>query len=541
MQIFESLDRKYFSDTQMGELRAYDKFLDKYHLIISQGMRSAMGSENTASSLNYHLDERQYFESEKKIRALQKSAIHSGAWDEYCDWLNSQGAAYARQGVELSEIIELHRKFKESAINILKVEYQSSLNKVIEILHGQNLLMDFAIGQITRAYLGEFEQKYKTKTNQLDLALKVGKIGIWVWNMQTGHIEWDQTMYELFDLPENEFKNRYEDFEKCVHPEDRKQVYDEVSKSIASKSDFFTEFRVIHRDQSIRYLTGRGRVTYNLDGNPVKMTGTNMDITDIKLAEERLKEFNSELEKRVAERTKTLFKINRELEDFSYTVSHDLRAPLRAINGFASLLSKRTHNMLNDEEKHFLHSIKENGLFMGHLIDDLLSFSRMSRIDKNYVSINMNAMIEKILTTQFDSSHRSNMNVEMANLPSVKCDQEMIRQVWTNLIDNAIKFSSHQNQIQISIGAKSDSDEIIYYIKDNGIGFDMVYERKIFEIFQRLEDQDTFQGTGVGLAIVQRIINRHGGKVWAKSKPGAGSTFYFSIPKHIKNDKQSIS
>jgi light-regulated signal transduction histidine kinase (bacteriophytochrome) len=221
--------------------------------------------------------------------------------------------------------------------------------------------------------------------------------------------------------------------------------------------------------------------------------------------------------------------VNKELESFSYTVAHDLRAPLRAINGNAKILEEDYAGIFDPGVMKALHSIQHNSKRMGELIDDLLEFSSLGRKQVMSSEINMNRLVESIRQELFSGSENNtkfNVNV----LPPAKGDLSLIRQVWINLISNALKYSKYKLQPTIEIEAYKENDLIVYAVKDNGVGFDMQYYEKLFGVFQRLHSQDEFEGTGIGLAIVQKIVRRHGGTVWAESQLNEGACFYFSLP-----------
>lgn len=222
---------------------------------------------------------------------------------------------------------------------------------------------------------------------------------------------------------------------------------------------------------------------------------------------------------------------NTELEAFTYSVSHDLRAPLRAINGYSGFLLEDYAEQLDDEGKRFIHTIAENASKMDRLITDLLNLSRVSRSSLNITKTNMKQLALAILHETASEEEKKSFEIHVGNLPPAFCDASLTKQVWHNLIGNALKYSAKSNTKQIEIGASENSAEVIYYVKDAGIGFDEKFKEKIFGVFQRLHRDNEFEGSGVGLAIVQRIVQRQGGKVWATGNPGKGATFYFSFPK----------
>jgi signal transduction histidine kinase len=245
-------------------------------------------------------------------------------------------------------------------------------------------------------------------------------------------------------------------------------------------------------------------------------------------AEKKIEELNTELNRHLllAEAA------NKELEGFSYSVSHDLRAPLRHITGFVELLNKRDLGGLDEKSRHYLQVISESAQKMGVLIDDLLAFSRMGRADMMRTRINFDALVKEAVDDLKEEARGREIVWEIGLLPGVEGDAAMLRQVLVNLVSNALKFTLKRPRARIEIGAITDQpQEIYFYVRDNGVGFDMKYVDKLFGLFQRLHAQDEFAGTGVGLANVQRIIHRHGGRTWAEGTVDGGATFWFALPK----------
>jgi PAS domain S-box-containing protein len=250
------------------------------------------------------------------------------------------------------------------------------------------------------------------------------------------------------------------------------------------------------------------------------------DITDHQNAEQEIKQLNLDLQRNIAQLELT----NKELESFSYSVSHDLRAPLRSINGYTQILQEEHADKLDEEPRRLFSIIRKNAKKMGALIDDLLEFSRMGRKELARVEMDVNKMVEGIVA-EGKNTAKSEVEIKVNDLLPAFGDPMLISQVFVNLISNAIKYSSKLPKPVIEIGSFANEDEIVYYVKDNGAGFDMSYAHKLFGVFQRLHSSNEFEGTGVGLAIVQRIVIKHGGRVWAEGKLNEGATFYFSLPK----------
>lgn len=253
---------------------------------------------------------------------------------------------------------------------------------------------------------------------------------------------------------------------------------------------------------------------------------------EIERAQAAINQINSELEQRVKDRTAQLEGLNRELEAFSYSVSHDLRAPLRHIDGFAQMLRKNSVGALDEKSTRYLGVIGDSAKRMGNLIDDLLAFSRMGRREISDVVVDTGALIREIIAELETDLRGRSIEWSIADLPQIRGDSAMLRVVWVNLISNAVKYTRPKEAARIEIGFENNSStETIFYIRDNGVGFDMQYADNLFGVFQRLHRDAEFEGTGIGLASVRRVINRHGGRTWAEGQLNEGASFYFSIPK----------
>jgi signal transduction histidine kinase len=259
--------------------------------------------------------------------------------------------------------------------------------------------------------------------------------------------------------------------------------------------------------------------------------GFNTMMDHIEEMEHSLLESNLSLERRVKDRTSELETANKEMEAFSYSVSHDMRAPLRTINGYSKIMEKKYGHLLDEDGKDVLQTITDEATRMGKLIDDLLAFSRLGRQQVQKTKVDMNELTTQSLKEALRSEEKSERaSISIDNLPQALADPNLIHQVMINLLSNAIKYSSRMEEPLIHVGSYREDGKNVYFIKDNGAGFDMQYYNKLFGVFQRLHNQEEFKGTGIGLAIVQKIITRHGGRVWAESAVGKGTTFFFSLP-----------
>jgi light-regulated signal transduction histidine kinase (bacteriophytochrome) len=294
-----------------------------------------------------------------------------------------------------------------------------------------------------------------------------------------------------------------------------------------TRDTYQMEKRYFHKNRHLVWIQLNVSIVRNEAREPLYFISQIQDITQRKNAEMEIAHINTMLKAR----TEKLEVLNKELEGFSYSVSHDLRAPLRSIAGYAQILEEDYSQKLDDEGNQTLQTIIKNAEKMGQLIDDLLEFSRLGRkgIEKRQVDINK--LIEGILQELKAQEQERIINVKIHPLEEVAVDSQMIKQVWVNLIANALKYTRNTEVAEIEIGSNVATQEICFYIRDNGVGFNMDYKDKLFKVFQRLHSAEEFEGTGVGLALVKRIIDRHGGKIWAEAKENEGATFYFTIPK----------
>lgn len=334
---------------------------------------------------------------------------------------------------------------------------------------------------------------------------------------------WGRTCESLYAQPSS--------FLAGIHPEDSAALIAVLEqKPLGTKllEEFNHEFRIVRPDGSVRWVLSRAFPIHDRVGKVYRIVGLVEDITQRKQAEVKIKQWNETLEKRVRERTAQLELANGELDAFAYSVSHDLRAPLRHIHGFADALAQRlesTEAIADPKIASYIQTIQDSSIRMTQLIDGLLALSRAGRQPLAQVSVSVRELVEaEIALIKSQTPTDRQIEFIVGDLPTIDGDPILLRQVFANLIDNAVKFSSDRQPARIEIGTLP-GDNTTIFVKDNGVGFQMEYAEQMFGAFQRLHSQTEFKGTGIGLAIVQRIVHRHGGKIWAESVPQQGATF----------------
>lgn len=370
-------------------------------------------------------------------------------------------------------------------------------------------------------------------SGQLQLALNAAHMGWWHYDPATRVASFDARYQEIFGVTAAERPN--EEILRLIHPDDLPRVWSAVEAALdpADPKPFASEYRVNRADGGMRWVEAHGQAVFAGEGTDRRATsfvGTVADITARKRTEEDIRQLNATLEQRVAERTGQLEAANRELEAFSYSISHDLRAPLRAVDGFARILIEEHAVPLDAEGRRMLHIVCTEAGRMGRLIDDLLAFSRVSRQVMDSGLIDMERLAQAAFEQCVAGLAGRDIRFVPQAMPPAQGDVALLRQVWTNLLSNAVKYTQHRQPARIEVGGREEGGERIYFVRDNGAGFDMRYAHKLFGVFQRLHSEDEFEGTGVGLALVQRIVHRHGGQVRAEGCLGKGATFHFTLP-----------
>ncbi len=376
----------------------------------------------------------------------------------------------------------------------------------------------------------------REKEARLRLALEASHTGTWERNIPANELVWDEHAHRLFGLSPGAFPGTFEAFLGLVHPDDREIVSQAVNRALQEKTELAVEYRVVWPDASIHYIVSRGAAIYDASGKALRMTGVVLDATESKRAEEEIRRLNADLERRVEARTAELTATNKELEAFTYSVAHDLRAPLRHIDGYVQILQQEFAPQLSAEGKAYAQRIQEGTQNMARLVDDLLNLARVGRQELSRQVTGLQPIVTEVITHFRAETDQRSIEWRVGELPFVECDPGLIKQVFANLISNAIKYTRPRAHPVIEVGQMPVEGEQAIYVRDNGVGFSMRYADKLFGVFQRLHRAEDFEGTGVGLATVDRIIRKHGGRVWAEAELDKGATFFFVLDKKLATD-----
>ncbi len=375
----------------------------------------------------------------------------------------------------------------------------------------------------------ENNNKLMNLNQRLKLATESADLGIWELDLVAGTLIWDNKMFQIYEIDPDLFSYHYSSWVDVIFEEDREKVSEEFRSSLNS-GKYKCEYRITTPTGQVKVIESYATFLYSQCGKPVRMYGINRDITKNKTRDEELENYKNHLELLVNERTQELEEANQELESFSYSVSHDLRAPLRAISGFCNILEEDYSDGLDEEGKRLLSIITNNALTMNQLITDILRLSRITRKEINKVYTDMNVVVNSCFCSVANEQEKKDFEFVVHNLDMAPCDPNSMKLVWSNLIGNALKYSSKSEKKKIEVTSYLESDRIIYQIQDWGAGFNEEYSEKLFGVFQRLHKPDEFSGTGIGLALCKRIINKHDGNISAKGKIGYGATFRFYLP-----------
>ena len=379
----------------------------------------------------------------------------------------------------------------------------------------------------------EIEER-RSVQERLAMAFSVARMASYDTDWTTREVRGSGDLEALYGLPKTGRRRQLTEYLDVIHPDDRDVMLPSNDQGESNPTENQFRFRVVAEGGHIRWLTSVSKTILGEDGRPQRVVGIVIDTTETMEAQLALQRMNETLEERVVERTRRLEGANKELETFAYSVSHDLRAPLRGISGFTQILAEEHSSSLDEEARGYLKRIQGAADRMGELIDDLLKLSRLSGGEVLRRSVDLGALAREIAEELNQRSGGKAVEFEVAGDTSTHGDPKLLRIVLENLLGNSWKFIGDQVSPRVVFGAKAEDQRKIFYVQDNGVGFDMAYSSKLFKPFQRLQDSAHFEGSGIGLATVQRIVHRHAGEVWAEATPGAGATFFFTLEPNVR-------
>jgi PAS domain S-box-containing protein len=371
----------------------------------------------------------------------------------------------------------------------------------------------------------DMEENIKAVDERLNEAQQLAKMGSWEWIIADNQIFWSDELYRIFDIDRNDFIANYEGYLCFLHPEDKERVNAIVASCLETYEPFSYECRIITGNGTNKMIYAKGRAILNEKNELVKMQGIAQDITENKQKEKELKKLNDELKKKAEE----LAASNRELEQFAYIASHDLQEPLRMVSSFLQLLEKKYKDQLDTAAQQYIDYAVNGADRMKILILDLLQYSRVSTNKEISTETDTREVVSQVLNDLSQKISESNAIIEVGKLPVIIANTTQLTQLFQNLIGNGLKYNTSEVP-KMEIGCERKGNYWQFHIRDNGIGIDPKFYQRIFIIFQRLHNKSQFSGTGIGLAICKKIVDRHGGKIWVESQPEQGSVFYFTLP-----------
>lgn len=395
---------------------------------------------------------------------------------------------------------------------------------------------DDELGALTDAFnrmldeIKEREDRLSASEERLRVALGAADMGTWRYYPDRRESLVDSNFRRIYGLPNGGEIASVDELTARIVPEDRERTWAALDQLVRDPSGHYAaEYRVLGANQEVRWVRGRGRVVRGANGTVDYVTGALVDITDRKVAEDEIHRLNADLEQRVAERTAQLEQSNRELEAFTYSVSHDLRGPLRHMSGYAEIVHDDSSSKLSDEARSCLGRIIRAATRLSRLVDSLLNLSRVGRQELVLQRTRLDDLVTLAIRELDSEAKARQVEWQRQRLPIVDCDPSLMQIVFLNLISNALKYSRPRESAVIHIGMEVENGETIIHVRDNGVGFDPRFQSKLFGVFERLHSASVFEGTGIGLATVDRIIRKHGGRIWARGEVDKGATFYFTL------------
>jgi PAS domain S-box-containing protein len=366
--------------------------------------------------------------------------------------------------------------------------------------------------------------------NRYEAVVRASGHLLYDWNPNTGEVIFGGDVERSIGYSLAEMTGGQKQWEALVHPQDLPTFLAARAQAIALKKPLSIEYRVLHRDGTPRHLQDNGYPLIDSSGNITRVVGFRVDITGRKRDEERIRQMNSELERRVQERTAELQFANKEMEAFCYSISHDLRAPLRSIRGYSEIVLQEYGEKLDGRCGDYLKRACDSAGHMNQLLDDLLRLSVISRGELQREATDLSELAEKVVTNLKSAEPQRRIKCKIGRALHARGDARLLQIALGNLLSNAWKFTSKKTDAVVEFGSSDRDGERVFFVRDNGEGFEMEWKHRLFGVFERLHSTKDFPGTGIGLAIVQRIIQRHGGRIWAEGKRQHGATFYFTLP-----------
>ncbi|MEM6453152.1 MAG: PAS domain-containing protein [Cyanobacteria bacterium P01_D01_bin.105] len=431
---------------------------------------------------------------------------------------------------------------------------------IVPILGGSGQIVQFIAIRNEITERKKVESDLRVSEARWQFALEGAGDGVWDWDAQTNKVFFSHQWKAMLGYEDSEISDQLDEWDSRVHPDDKAQCYADLNRMMSGETPFYqNEHRLRCKDGSYLWILDRGKVIErDAEGNALRVIGTHTDITTQKQTEASLRQLNEALETKVQERTREvelraqeLERSNAELQQFAYVASHDLQEPLRTISSFTELLVQEYGDRLDGEAEEYVEFIVDGSLRMQQLIKDLLAYSRVNSRGQAFAPTNCENVIERVLSNLQFAIAENQATVTHAPLPEVFADESQVQQLFQNIISNALKFrGEHPPQVHISAvpivdhQAEKDDDEPHalpvagqaawkFCVSDNGIGIEADYREKIFEIFQRLHSRRIYAGTGIGLAICRKIVQRHGGRIWVEESTQKGAAFYFTLPTQL--------
>jgi PAS domain S-box-containing protein len=372
------------------------------------------------------------------------------------------------------------------------------------------------------------ELALRDANDMLAVAQHAAGAGFWSWDIPTGVLTWTPEFFHLFGIPDDAPAS-FDTWRAALHPDDVEAAAANIQRALDSHTALDNEYRIVLPDGAVRWIGAVGTTIYDSDGTPLRMSGICIDIDERKYREEEVRALNAQLEQRVEERTKELSLANRELQDFVYSASHDLRAPLRAMDGFSEVLLEDCSEVLSEKNLGHLRRIRAASQHMAELIDALLALARVGRREVELRLVDLSAAARAIIDELAEAEPDREMNMSIDPELRTRTDEALADIVLRNLLGNAWKFTSKKDTASIEVGSLRKNGRLVYYVRDDGVGFDQEYAGAMFRPFHRLHGQDEFPGTGIGLATVQRALDKLDGACWAEGEPDGGATFFFTL------------